>query len=135
MLPSGLPERVSDAEDLARFLVHRSQFTQAMAKPAAFLPSPTDRETSVYRHGREPAEILRDLGKGAAGDRTLYGAAIFPAGTVRQLGLEVRASEPPLRHAAIRGWPWRDDDPLEGKAERKAMAADIASAAGKPVVF
>lgn len=50
MLPSGLPERVSDAEDLARFLVHRSQFTQAMAKPAAFLPSP--------KEGRPPSIVM-----------------------------------------------------------------------------
>jgi len=135
MLPSGLPESVSDDEDLSRFLVHRSQFSEKLAKPSAFMPNPKDRETSVYRHGREPVEKLRHLGMAAAGDRTLYGAAIFPAKVVRKVGLEIAASEPPLRHAAIRGWPWRDDDPLEGKAKQKSIAIDIASAAGKPVIF
>jgi hypothetical protein len=135
MLPSGLPENVSDEEDLTRFLVHRSQFTEIMAKPAAFMPSPKDRETSVYRHGREPADELHALETVAAGSRTLYGAALVRAKVVREVGLDVAASEPPPRHAAIRGWPWRDEDPLDGKAEQKAIAAEIASAAGKPVIF
>jgi hypothetical protein len=43
MLPSGLPERVSDNEDLSRFLTQSGQFNSLGAKPAAFLPSPKHR--------------------------------------------------------------------------------------------
>jgi len=60
MLASGLPDIVADDEDLARFLTSSSQFNIRMAKPAAFLPSASDRETSVFRHGAEP---LRELGR------------------------------------------------------------------------
>jgi hypothetical protein len=48
---------------------------------------------------------------------------------VRAVLLEVLADEPPPRHAAIRGWPWLDDDPDLRKAERKERAAQIASKA------
>src|SRR5438552_15237575 len=104
-LPSGLPDRVGDDEELARFLTQSNQFNAMIAKPAAFLPSLKDRETSVSRHGREPLERLWEVGLAAAGTRTLYGAAIFKARAVRAAHLEVLPDEPPPRHAAIRGWP------------------------------
>lgn len=132
MLPSGLPEVVADEEDLARFLTQSGHFSVKMAKPAAFLPSPTDRETSVSRHGREPAEILWAIGREAAGNRPLYGAAMLKAGIVRMVQHEVIADEPPPRHAAIRGWPSYDTDPESGKAKQKELALFMASAAGEP---
>jgi len=135
MLPSGLPEDIDDQEELARFLTHRSHFNQIMVKPAALMPNPIDGETSVTRHGRQPVEQLWRIGSLAAGDRTLYGAAIFKAHVVRLAGLDIASDEPPPRHAAIRGWPWQDNDPLERKAERKALAAEIASAAGEPFLL
>lgn len=128
-LPSGLPDRVGDDEDLARFLTQSSQFNASMAKPAAFLPSPKDRETSVSRHGSEPLESLWALGVQAAGGRGLYGAAIFKARAVREAQLEVMADEPPPRHAAIRGWPWDEADPELQKAKQKEMASVIGSQA------
>ena len=105
-----------------------------MAKPAAFLPSPKDRETSISRHGKEPLESLWALGLAAAGKRQLYGAAIFPARAVRVAQLEVVADEPPPRHAVIRGWPWVENDPELQKAKQKELAALIASAAGEPLI-
>jgi hypothetical protein len=134
MLPSGLSEHVYDQEDLARFLTHSSQFNAMMVKPAALMPNPRDRETSVSRHGAEPTDELWQLGLFAAGNRTLYGAAIFKTEVVRRAGLDVLSFEPPPRHAAIRGWPWQEDDPMERKAERKALAVEIAGAAGRPVI-
>jgi hypothetical protein len=128
-LPSGLPDLVADEEDLARFLTQSSHFNALMAKPAAFLPSPKDRETSVSRHGREPLESLWVLGIVAAKDRKLYGAAIFKARAVRAAQLEVRADEPPPRHAVIHGWPWIENDPEFQKAEQKERAALLASEA------
>jgi hypothetical protein len=126
MLPSGLPEFVADEEDLARFLTQSSHFTSQMAKPAAFLPSPKDCETSVSRHGTVPLDALWRLGRQAAGTRPLYGAAIFQARTVRAAQLEVAADEPPARHAIIRNWPWIEGDPELQKAAQKEKALLIA---------
>lgn len=104
-LLSGLPEVVADNENLARFLTQSSHFKGPIARLAVFLPSPKSRETSVSRHGGESAESLWQIGLTAAGDRQLYGAAIFRAETARKLTLEVIADEPPPRHAVLRGWP------------------------------
>lgn len=133
-LPSGLPEHVDDTEDLARFLTQSSQFNAVMVKPAALLPSPKDRETSVSRHGREPLERLWEIGLVAAGSRKLYGAAFFRAGAVRVTGLDAGADEPPPRHAVIRGWPWIVNDPELQKAKQKELAVLIASASGPPLL-
>jgi|SRR5262245_12594041 len=129
MLASGLPEIVADNEDLARFLTSSGHFsTQAkMVKPPAFLPSVHHRETSVYRQGGEPVEALWTLG-----DQHLprfHGAAIIKAQDVRVILLDVIADEPPQRHAAIVGWPWLDEDPIEQKALQKERALQIASKA------
>jgi hypothetical protein len=129
MLSSGLSEIVSDDEDLARFLTQSSQFVATMAKPAAFLPSPKDRETSVSGHGSEPRKVLWQTGISAAGTRKLYGAALFKAGAVRAAKLDVLADEPPLRHAVIRGWPRNETDPELQKAQQKEIATMIASQA------
>jgi hypothetical protein len=101
-----------------------------MAKPAAFLPVPKDRGTSVFRHGAEPQAALWAIGdQFVAGSRTIHGAAIVKAGEVRAAGLDVFAEEPPPRHAAIRGWPWRDNDPELQKAQQKELAILVASKA------
>ena len=132
MLTSGLPEVVADDEDLARFLTQSSQYNSVMVKPAAFLPNPKDRETSVSRHGREPLSKLWEMGQVAAGSRTLYGAAILKAHHAKSAQLEIISDEPPPRHAVIRGWPWNEDDPDLQRAQQKERAAVLASAAGAP---
>ena len=130
MLGSGLPDIVADDEDLARFLTSSSQFNAQMAKPAAFLPSPSGRETSVFRHGSEPLETLWAIGDAyAAGNRALHGAAIVKARDVRAARLDVIADEPPPRHAAIRGWPWLDNDLEEQKERQKEQALLVVSKA------
>jgi hypothetical protein len=43
--------------------------------------------------------------------------------------LDVIADEPPPRHAAIRGWPWLDDNVELQKAQQKERAALVASKA------
>lgn len=128
-LPSGLSDIVADEEDLARFLTLSSQFSASMAKPAAFLPSPKDRETSVSRHGSMPREGLWSIGLLAVGERNLYGAALVKARAVRAAQLTVLADEPPPRHAVIRGWPWDEADPELQKAQQKEIAILIASQA------
>lgn len=129
-LPSGLEEIIGDDENLARYLTSSSQFNALMVKPAAFLPSPKDQETSVFRHGSEPRDNLWTIGdEYAAGGRNLHGAAICKARHVRDAQLDVMAEEPPPRHAAIRGWPFSEADPELQKAKQKELATLIASKA------
>lgn len=135
-LPSGLPEQVDGKEDLARFLTSSNHYNSSGVKPTAFLPNPKNGETSVFRHGAEPLDSLRAIAQKEVGtDRNIHGAAIVQASVVTSIRLEVRAKEPPLRHADIVGWPWNHEDPLWGKAERKELAARIAQKAAHPVMF
>ena len=126
-LESGLPVDIADDEDIARFLTSSSHFNSTMVKPAAYLPNKNG-ETSVSRHGSTPEDTLWVLGRDAATNRTLHGAAIVTAKVVRAAGLTVTAAEPPARHAEILGWP-TDPDPDETRARRKEMAVLIASEA------
>ena len=130
MLPSGLDEVVANGEDLTRFLTSKSQFNSQMAKPAAFLPAHKDRETSVFRQGAQPPAALWVISdEYVAGNRTVHGAAIVKAGDVRATGLDVFPEEPPPWHAAIRGWPWLENDPELQKAQQKELAMLVASKA------
>ena len=129
MLASGLPERVQDEEKLARFLTSSSYYNSKMVKPAAFLPNPTDSETSVFRHGSDPCDNLWAIGmEHAAQGRNIHGVAIVNAHHVRAIGLEVIACEPPPLHAGIRNWP-EDPDPELQKAKQKDLANLIAKVA------
>jgi len=134
VLPSGLPANVEDNESVARFLTQSNYFNSLMVKPAAFLPYPRDRETSVSRHNLD-LEQLWESGRIAAGARKLYGAAILKVGDIRKIQLDVTEEEPPDRHAVIVNWPWIESDPELQKAEQKKLALVLASAAGKPVLL
>lgn len=126
-LPSGLPEKVSDEESLARFLTQSNHFNAVMVKPAAFLPNPKNGQTSVFRQGNEPHEALWQIGREQiTGERSLHGVAIFKAKHVREVQLDVAAKEPPPRHANIIGWPSVTSDPELEKAKRKDLAIQIA---------
>ena len=135
LLPSGLPDSVGDDEHIARFLTQSSHFSKQQVDPSVFLPGRKDKETSVSRHGSEPLAAVRTLGVAAAGTRKLYGAAMFMARNVREAHLEIVSSEPPERHAVIRGWPWNENDPEDQKAKQKERALELASAAGAPLLF
>lgn len=135
-LPSGLPEHVADDEDIARFLTSSGHYNSSAVKPAAFMPNPQNGETSVFRHGAAPLDALKKIAQAEVGaERHIHGAAIVKAGVVRAAKLEVRAKEPPPRHADIIDWPWSKDDPVFGKAEQKELAALIAQKAGMPLRF
>lgn len=117
MLPSGLPDHVDGDEDLARFLNSSRYFrVDGSLQGKAFLPD--DGETSVFRHGREPRKALWAIGRTTIVEgRNLHGAAIFKAGIVRAVGLDVAAEEPPPRHANIVGWPTNPDPRIERAAQ------------------
>ena len=133
MLPSGLPERVQDSEDLARFLTQSNQYSSTGLKALAFLPNPHTQDVSVSRHGAAPLEGLRALGIAATPGRTLHGAAIVGAHVVRKEGLLVDSDEDPPagpRHALIHGWPLYSGDLQMQKARHKEIALVLARHAG-----
>lgn len=129
MLSSGPTEFVADGENLARFLPQSSQFNSQMAKPAAFLPNPKSRNTSVFRYGNDPERLLRLWNETATAGRALKGAAVFMASHVRKSQLDAIAAEPPPAHANIEGWPWMENDPELQKARQLELASQIASTA------
>ena len=130
MLPSGLPEYVADSEPLSRFLTSDSHFNSAMAKPAAFMPGPSDAKTSVFRQGMSTVGALWETADREIGVvRRVRAAAVLTAGAVRQAQLDVEAHEPPLKHANIIGWPDVADDPELTRARRKEHALLLAQVA------
>lgn len=130
VLASGLPEHVADAEPLARFLTSDSQFNAGSVKPSGFMPGPADGNTSVFRQASEPAEALWETADQVlTSGRRAKAAALLTAGRVRQATLDVKASEPPLRHADICGWPQVASDPDATRARRKELALLLVQAA------
>ena len=127
-LPSGLPEIVADDENLSRFLTQGGQFNSFGAKPAAFLPNPKYRNTSVFRLGNEPDRLRQVWEESTTGGRTLKAAAICRAKDVRAVRLDVLAKEPPPAHANIEDWPWNETDPELQKARQLELAGQLASA-------
>jgi hypothetical protein len=125
-LPSGLPDVVADAEDLTRFITQSNHFNKTMAKPAAFLPNPKCRNTSVYRCGPDVEIIRRIWQKNNLSGRPLKAAATCKTANVRAAELDVIAKEPPDAHANIENWPWLDNDPELQKAKQLEKAQSIA---------
>lgn len=127
MLPSGLPEHVADEEELSRFLTQSNQYKSTMARPAAFLPHPAFRNTSVFRMGNDLARLQATWNATATGGRELKAVAFLHARDVRLSGLEVESDEGPPAHANIEGWPWIENDPELQKAQHKERALELAS--------
>jgi galactose mutarotase-like enzyme len=129
ILPSGLAKNVDDAESLSRFLTQSSHFNTLGPKPAAFLPNPKHRNSSVFRIDDQPDSLSLTWKKTQSGDRILKGVALITAGQVRQSGLAVESQEPPPAHANIEGWPWIDDDPELQKAQQLELAKRLSASA------
>ena len=129
VLPSGLSAKLSDAEEVARFLTSSSWFapTTGRVKHQAFLPAP-DNDTSVIRiAGRAETALWGDARTNLQGHH-FHGAGVVRVGIVRETGLDAIADEPPPFHANLRGWTV-DADPEYQKAKRKALAISIAEEA------
>ena len=125
VLPSGLEVEIASNETLVRFLTSESQFNSTAVKPSAFLPG-QDHETSVFRHLGQPQIELWEIAAQhiESQERRARGAAIITATAIRAVLLAVEASEPPARHAAIRGWH-RSADPEAQKSKRKEAALEL----------
>jgi hypothetical protein len=107
LLPSGLSAFVGDEERLSRFLVFGRWFNPEgrYVKAAAFLPN-QKLETSVFRTTDIDEAIVWPLADATVLNRqgaALHGRADIFARQVRATGLEIRAQEPPPRHADLIG--------------------------------
>lgn len=131
MLSSGLPELVDGAESIVRFMTQSSHFSRvhAVVKQAAFLPARYPVETSVSRIEAREQDILEAWARSGISHGKLYGVAHLTASEVREIGLEVVASEPPHRHAAIVSWPSHIHDSAAEKSQHKELALMLASKA------
>ena len=124
-LPSGLPERVADDEELSRFLTQSNQYGTMGARAASFLPNPKPRNMSVFR-GTDFAVLRRTFEASRTDGRTAKAVAVIVARAVRAVGLEVMAVEPPPAHANVEGWPWSDADLDLQKARQLELAGRLA---------
>jgi len=131
---SRAPEPVDDKEDIARFLYSSSWYNILSVKPAAFLPSPNNKTTSVTRYGKTPVSELIERGKRDPNQRRFHGLALVKAKDIRDVGLDVVPDEPPPRHANIVAWPWNAMDPESEKADQLLLATKLATRANKILV-
>lgn len=126
LLDSGLTKRIAADEQLSRFLYSKSYNRQGV-KPAALMPAP-DGDTSVFRTNGVDLDGEKSLGEKMRPKHALRGIAHIVAQAVAETGLRVEASEPPVRHANITGWPMNPDDPADQKAKQKEQALLLAKA-------
>ncbi len=103
------PDRVTDEERLARFIVRgRWIRSDQTVRPDAFIPHPHP-DLSVTRHKNLSEQELWRVGEGVADAvaKALHGRADVRASAVRRYRLEVEPK--PVRdnpnHACIVGWP------------------------------
>jgi hypothetical protein len=128
MLPSGLSALVADHERLSRFLVFRRWFNPEgkYVKPAAFLPN-QKLETSVFRTTDLDDATVWPLADDTVLNREgalLHGRGDILARQVRVTGLEIRAQEPPPRHADLVGWS-SEKDAQKSQAQQLSAAAKL----------
>jgi hypothetical protein len=143
-----LPDRVSDKENLARFILTDSWLYKddrggCPLRPNAFMPHP-HLELSVYRIDGWTEDELRSKGEEIASEReSKHRAAMlaqgrsYPAakrtfrhlgrgeivtGEVRKCGLDVVKNEPPIAHANIVGWPALSNNRKADEAAQMAFA-------------
>ena len=130
ILPSGLPDHVDDAEEIARLISFSNQVAASgCIKPSAFMPNPKTMDKSVFRYGATNLPAIWQAAKTHLPSSPIHGVAICLAKSVREAQLEVDASEPPDRHANIVNWPCLGTDPEADKAIWKERALVIASKA------
>ena len=112
-LGSGLSTLVADDERLSRFVVFRRWLNvqEQYVKAAAFLPD-KKLSTSVFRTTALEEAAIWPLANDTLANREgaqLHGRGDIFCRQVKVTGLEVRAQEPPPRHADLIGWSTEKD--------------------------
>lgn len=119
---------IDSKEDLTRFIFNQNEFgrnaTPHYVKGRAFEPRADNLETSVFRTSELDENGFWEVGARVHRDRPLnlhlYGGATVSVETIVNVGLNVKPSEPPERHALIVGWP-------NEKSHRISLAQQIAA--------
>jgi hypothetical protein len=84
-------------------------------------------ELSVFRIGALAETEIRQIGEevGRLRNKPLVGRGELTAAHVRKVGLDVKAKEPPPRHADIVGWPALSGTAKEDKSRQKLLAMQL----------
>jgi hypothetical protein len=119
--------RVEPSEPISRFLFFTKEFSaeKLCVKPIAFLAQDPATEHSVFRVAKLLRVDIFELGRWKVcptRQKNFYGYATLSVAVVARVGPQVKASEPPKRHAIMIGWP-------ATKAERMSMAQQLAAEA------
>ena len=116
------PDVIDPAEQISRFACESSYYRKdGTARPKAF-QADSDNEVSVFRIdylGEVEVWTLGDVSC-AARDKPAKASIEFAAIAVEESGLQLAISEPPERHAAIRGW---SDDQNRLRNQQQLAAA------------
>lgn len=116
----------SPFDPFARFICSRNHFApeRNIVKPAAFLPSDSNMQLSVFHTKMLSDQEIWELGKRyvALPNRTVHARADFKAESAEKAQLQLTLDNQPPRHANIIGWP-------PEKSERKLRAMELASMA------
>jgi len=124
MNSNNTPRPLEENEQLARFLFSESEYNSTKPKARAFLPSPHNNQTSVFRiHELSEVEIW-EIGNviGRDRDSSLKGRTDLTVASVISVGsLKVTPEiSKHILHANIEGWP-------SDKAERLSYALTLAT--------
>ena len=118
---------VAPSETLSRFILQTNWFRPSdnTVRHAAFMPNPTNGQTSVFRIYDLSDKEVWDIGDREVASRigkSVLGRADIGASNVMEKGLRAFPSEPPVRHANIVGWP-------EEKSEQRLISLELAAEA------
>ena len=119
--------RVQPHEPIARFLLQKNNYSisKKTVKPVAFLPNPSNLETSVFRIMGLTDNDIWNIGEtyvtGPQG-KNLHGHGVVIIINIQNLGLFVIPDNVPDRHANITGWPVEKDKQLSIAQELAAIA-------------
>lgn len=119
---------MSHGEPVARYLVHKSDFSREKnrVKPRAFMP-PADLKTSLFRTLGLSEDETWSLGEEFVArpqKLTLRGRGDLLVCDIAGTGLRVEPDEPPERHANIVGWS-ADKDKQRSVAQELAARASL----------
>ena len=119
---------IEPSEKLSCFILQSNwiRASDNTAKPAAFLPNPQNRETSVFRTSGISEQDTWETGDREVADRRgkpILGRADILVRDILSKHLQINPSEPPPRHANITGWPDEKSKQLQIAVELAADAS------------
>ena len=118
---------VDPSETLSRFILQKKVYRSSdhTVKYSAYLPNPSNSETSVFRTSDIADDQVWDIGDREVSvnrGKPILGRADIIADVVISKDLVMLPNEPPERHANITGWP-------DERSEQRMIALELAAEA------